>query len=232
MKKYLTNAKEGKTIFKKKELVVFINKILIPILCLSFVSAYISGLVLEKIKIFPEKYVCQSQLVIDPCINKDGDAEKSMDILKYNENYSLLIYSPSFLREVNSNLEKKYKNYLEIKAHLKVLYSENSQILTIQTVSQNKEEGINLSDTILKEVCEKSSEFFSYSKLLPLSHATVVEIINGSLTALILILSIVFVIIYGTLLAIYIYKKNKGLEKAQVNRRKRRKSNRYWNIYD
>ena len=225
MKKNIINEKEGKTIFKKKELVAFINKMLIPILCLSFISAFICGIALEKAKLFPEKYVCQSQLVIDPYINEDDDM-KRMDLLKYNENYNLLVYSPSFLKEVNLNLEKKYKNYLEIKSNLKILYSTNSQILTIQIVSKNKEEGINLSDVILKKLCEQGNKFFSYSKLSPISQATVIDTISNSTTSIILMLSILFVIIYGTLLAIYIYKKNKGLVKAQANRKKSRRNKR------
>lgn len=203
---------------------IFLNKILVPILCLAFISALISGLLLERAEVFPKKYVCQSQLVIDPYVDKDEDAVKSMDLLKYNENYSLLVYSPSFLKEVNSNLEKKYKNYSEIKSNLKILYSGTSQVLTIQVVSKNKKEGIDLADTILKKLCERGNKLFSYSKLSILSQATVVDIISNSTTSIIIMLYILFILIYGTILAVYIYLKNK--RECKVNRRNSRRNKR------
>lgn len=201
---------------------------------MSFISALFSELALEKFKVFPEKYVCQSQLVIDPYINKDEDGIKSMDLLKYNENYSLLVYSPSFLKEVNSNLEKEYKNYLEIKSKLKVLYSATSQVLTIQVVYKNEQESIDLADTIIKKLCERGNKLFSYSKLSLLSQATVVNIISSSTTSNIIMLCIVFIIIYGTILTVYIYKKiREGIKLlGEVAEEIKEKFNRCWNMYD
>ncbi|MBF8807227.1 MAG: hypothetical protein IC227_00925 [Enterococcus lacertideformus] len=157
-----------------------------------------------------------------------------MDLLKYNENYSLLVYSPSFLKEVNSNLEKEYKNYLEIKSKLKVLYSATSQVLTIQVVYKNEQESIDLADTIIKKLCERGNKLFSYSKLSLLSQATVVNIISSSTTSNIIMLCIVFIIIYGTILTVYIYKKiREGIKLlGEVAEEIKEKFNRCWNMYD
>lgn len=195
-------------------------------ICLSVVSALIGTFLLDKYELFPKRYVCQSQLVINPYVDKDDDNVKSMDLLKYNENYSLLVYSPSFLKEVNSNLEKKYTDYLKIKSKLKVLYSSTSQVLTVQVISTDKKESINLANTILKELCNKGNELFSHSKLSILSNASVVDVISNSKTTILSVLCMFFFILYGTVFMTYTYLKHRHKDEKRSRKNSRRKSHR------
>ncbi|KAB5920556.1 hypothetical protein GA617_10155, partial [Bifidobacterium adolescentis] len=77
----------------KKEVIALLKKAIIPVIVVAWVSAFISVVAIKYFNLLPETYVVQSQLVVNPKISAKEDSVKSMDLLKYNENYSLLVYS-------------------------------------------------------------------------------------------------------------------------------------------
>ncbi|EOS8052933.1 hypothetical protein DSH79_RS08575 [Enterococcus hirae] len=117
----------------KKEVIALLKKAIIPIILVAWVSAFVSVVAIKYFKLLPENYVVQSQLVVNPKTSEKEDSVKSMDLLKYNENYSLLVYSSSFLEKVAKKFDNPQysKDPLKLKPKIKVLYSPTSQVLTL-----------------------------------------------------------------------------------------------------
>lgn len=182
-----------------------LKKLATTIITLIVISSFISIAVLFAIKetnLLPKKYVIHSQVYIN---SKYDDKEKKEDYLKYNEDYSILIYSPKFLNEVRN--ETNFKTISELKSHIKVIYTNTSHIITLQQVIDNKKKGLEIADIILSKFYKQASELITYNKLTVLSKPCIVQEITYSNTLILLLLDLFF---FCLMLLVYLtYNKKK-----------------------
>lgn len=205
---------------EKKEVIAILKKRIIPIILCVWLTAFASVIAVKHFDILPKAYIVQSQLVINPKTTDKEDSVKSMDLLKYNENYSLLVYSSSFLDKVSKEFNnEKYEDPLKLKPKIKVLYSVTSQVLTLQINMDDEKEGIKLSNIMLKELRTAGNKLFSHSSLSILSYAVTTNEITYSTSLLLLVLSIVFFALYLSVILFYHYKKTNSHKKIRKRRR-------------
>ncbi|MFN6833106.1 hypothetical protein SFB97_07530 [Enterococcus hirae] len=205
----------------KKEVIALLKKAIIPIILVAWVSAFVSVVAIKYFKLLPENYVVQSQLVVNPKTSEKEDSVKSMDLLKYNENYSLLVYSFSFLEKVAKKFDNPQysKDPLKLKPKIKVLYSPTSQVLTLQVNMDDEKEGIKLANIMLEELRKEGNKLFSHSDLTVLSQAVTTNKISYSTSLLLMVLSFIFFAIYLSVFLFYQYKKK---HKHSKNKKRRR----------
>lgn len=205
----------------KKEVIALLKKAIIPIILIAWVSAFVSVVAIKYFKLLPENYVVQSQLVVNPKTSEKEDSVKSMDLLKYNENYSLLVYSSSFLEKVAKKFDSPQysKDPLKLKPKIKVLYSPTSQVLTLQVNMDDEKEGIKLANIMLEELRKEGNKLFSHSDLTVLSQAVTTNKISYSTSLLLMVLSFIFFAIYLSVFLFYQYKKK---HKHSKNKKRRR----------
>lgn len=205
----------------KKEVIALLKKAIIPIILVAWVSAFVSVVAIKYFKLLPENYVVQSQLVVNPKTSEKEDSVKSMDLLKYNENYSLLVYSSSFLEKVAKKFDNPQysKDPLKLKPKIKVLYSPTSQVLTLQVNMDDEKEGIKLANIMLEELRKEGNKLFSHSDLTVLSQAVTTNKISYSTSLLLMVLSFIFFAIYLSVFLFYQYKKK---HKHRKNKKRRR----------
>lgn len=205
----------------KKEVIALLKKAIIPIILVAWVSAFVSVVAIKYFKLLPENYVVQSQLVVNPKTSEKEDSVKSMDLLKYNENYSLLVYSSSFLKKVAKKFDNPQysKDPLKLKPKIKVLYSPTSQVLTLQVNMDDEKEGIKLANIMLEELRKEGNKLFSHSDLTVLSQAVTTNKISYSTSLLLMVLSFIFFAIYLSVFLFYQYKKK---HKHSKNKKRRR----------
>lgn len=166
----------------------------------SVLSIGVTFLINEK-NLLPKKYLIQSQVYVTP---KNEDNTKKEDYLKYNEDYSVLLYSPKFLSELLS--ETDFKTITDLKNHIKVIYTNTSHIITLQHVVDNKKKGLELADIILSKFNIQASEIVKYNKLTILSEPCVVQEIRYSNTLILLLLDLFFFCLLSLIYLIYIKK--------------------------
>ncbi|EOS7735755.1 hypothetical protein [Enterococcus hirae] len=205
----------------KKEVIALLKKAIIPIILVAWVSAFVSVVAIKYFKLLPESYVVQSQLVVNPKTSEKEDSVKSMDLLKYNENYSLLVYSSSFLEKVAKQFDSPQynKDPLKLKPKIKVLYSPTSQVLTLQVNMDDEKEGIKLANIMLEELRKEGNKLFSHSDLTVLSQAVTTNKISYSTSLLLMVLSFIFFALYLSVFLFYQYKKK---HKHRKNKKRRR----------
>ncbi|MBO1099810.1 hypothetical protein FQT06_07160 [Enterococcus hirae] len=204
----------------KKEVIALLKKSIIPIIIIAWITAFVSVVAIKYFKLLPETYVVQSQLVVNPKISEKEDSVKSMDLLKYNENYSLLVYSSSFLEKVAKQFDNsQFKDPLKLKPKIKVLYSPTSQVLTLQVNMDNEKEGIKLANIMLEELRTEGNKLFSHSDLTVLSKAVTTNKINYSTSLLLMVLSFIFFGIYVSSVLFYKYNQK---HKHTSNKKRRR----------
>ncbi|AND71507.1 MULTISPECIES: hypothetical protein [Enterococcus] len=205
----------------KKEVIALLKKAIIPIILVAWVSAFVSVVAIKYFKLLPENYVVQSQLVVNPKTSEKEDSVKSMDLLKYNENYSLLVYSSSFLEKVTKQFDSSQynKDPLKLKPKIKVLYSPTSQVLTLQVNMDDEKEGIKLANIMLEELRKEGNKLFSHSDLTVLSQAVTTNKISYSTSLLLIVLSFIFFALYLSVFLFYQYKKK---HKHRKNKKRRR----------
>ncbi|EMF0284553.1 hypothetical protein KGD06_002164 [Enterococcus hirae] len=204
----------------KKEVIALLKKSIIPIIIIAWITAFVSVVAIKYFKLLPETYVVQSQLVVNPKISEKEDSVKSMDLLKYNENYSLLVYSSSFLEKVAKQFDNsKFKDPLKLKPKIKVLYSPTSQVLTLQVNMDNEKEGIKLANIMLEELRTEGNKLFSHSDLTVLSKAVTTNKITYSTSLLLMVLSFIFFGIYVSSVLFYKYNQK---HKHTSNKKRRR----------
>lgn len=204
----------------KKEVIALLKKSIIPIIIIAWITAFVSVVAIKYFKLFPETYVVQSQLVVNPKISEKEDSVKSMDLLKYNENYSLLVYSSSFLEKVAKQFDNsQFKDPLKLKPKIKVLYSPTSQVLTLQVNMDNEKEGIKLANIMLEELRTEGNKLFSHSDLTVLSKAVTTNKITYSTSLLLMVLSFIFFGIYVSSVLFYKYNQK---HKHTSNKKRRR----------
>lgn len=205
---------------EKKEVIAILKKRIIPIILCAGLTAFASVIAVKHFNILPKTYIVQSQLVVNPKTTDKEDSVKSMDLLKYNENYSLLVYSSSFLDKVSKEFNnEKYEDPLKLKPKIKVLYSVTSQVLTLQINMDDEKEGIKLSNIMLKELRTAGNKLFSHSSLSILSYAVTTNETTYSTILLLLVLSIVFFALYLSVILFYHYKKTNSHKKIRKRRR-------------
>ena len=201
-------------------MIALLKKSIIPIIIIAWITAFVSVVAIKYFKLLPETYVVQSQLVVNPKISEKEDSVKSMDLLKYNENYSLLVYSSSFLEKVAKQFDNsQFKDPLKLKPQIKVLYSPTSQVLTLQVNMDNEKEGIKLANIMLEELRTEGNKLFSHSDLKVLSKAVTTNKITYSTSLLLMVLSFIFFGIYLSVFLFYQYKKK---HKHRKNKKRRR----------
>lgn len=204
----------------KKEVIALLKKSIIPIIIIAWITAFVSVVAIKYFKLLPETYVVQSQLVVNPKISEKEDSVKSMDLLKYNENYSLLVYSSSFLEKVAKQFDNsQFKDPLKLKPKIKVLYSPTSQVLTLQVNMDNEKEGIKLANIMLEELRTEGNKLFSHSDLTVLSKAVTTNKITYSTSLLLMVLSFIFFGIYVSSVLFYKYNQK---HKHTSNKKRRR----------
>lgn len=204
----------------KKEVIALLKKSIIPIIIIAWITAFVSVVAIKYFKLLPETYVVQSQLVVNPKISEKEDSVKSMDLLKYNENYSLLVYSSSFLEKVAKQFDNsQFKDPLKLKPQIKVLYSPTSQVLTLQVNMDNEKEGIKLANIMLEELRTEGNKLFSHSDLTVLSKAVTTNKITYSISLLLMVLSFIFFGIYVSSVLFYKYNQK---HKHTSNKKRRR----------
>lgn len=201
-------------------MMAILKKSIIPIILLAWMTAFASVVAVKYFDLLPKTYVVQSQLVVNPKITDKEDSVKSMDLLKYNENYSLLVYSSSFLDKVAEKFNnEQFKDPLKLKPKIKVLYSATSQVLTLQVSMDNEQEGIKLSNIMLEELRTEGNKLFTHSDLSVLSHAVTTNELTYSTSLLLVILSFVFFAIYLSAVLFYGYR-----QRHKHNQNKKRRS--------
>lgn len=201
-------------------MIALLKKSIIPIIIIAWITAFVSVVAIKYFKLLPETYVVQSQLVVNPKISEKEDSVKSMDLLKYNENYSLLVYSSSFLEKVAKQFDNsKFKDPLKLKPKIKVLYSPTSQVLTLQVNMDNEKEGIKLANIMLEELRTEGNKLFSHSDLTVLSKAVTTNKITYSTSLLLMVLSFIFFGIYVSSVLFYKYNQK---HKHTSNKKRRR----------
>lgn len=201
-------------------MIALLKKSIIPIIIIAWITAFVSVVAIKYFKLLPETYVVQSQLVVNPKISEKEDSVKSMDLLKYNENYSLLVYSSSFLEKVAKQFDNsKFKDPLKLKPKIKVLYSPTSQVLTLQVNMDNEKEGIKLANIMLEELRTEGNKLFSHSDLTVLSKAVTTNKITYSTSLLLMVLSFIFFGIYVSSVLFYKYNTK---HKHTSNKKRRR----------
>lgn len=211
----------------KKEVITILKKSIIPVILIAGLTACISVLVIQFFNILPQTYIVQSQLVINPKVSKAEDSTKSMELLKYNENYSLLVYSYDFLGKLTkSNTKLPVKDMVELKSKVKVLSSPTSQVLTLQVSLHDEKKGIKLCNIMLEELYREGNRLFTHSELTVLSRAATVNITTYSST---LLLTLMFFMILGVELSLVFYyqyyERHKHIDnKRRRNRNKRQRS--------
>lgn len=205
----------------KKEVIALLKKSIIPIIIIAWITAFVSVVAIKYFKLLPETYVVQSQLVVNPKISEKEDSVKSMDLLKYNENYSLLVYSSSFLEKVAKQFDRPQynKDPLKLKPKIKVLYSPTSQVLTLQVNMDDEKEGIKLANIMLEELRKEGNKLFSHSDLTVLSQSVTTNKISYSTSLLLMVLSFIFFALYLSVFLFYQYKKK---HKHKKNKKRRR----------
>lgn len=204
----------------KKEVITILKKSIIPVILIAWVTAFISVIAIKYFKLLPETYVVQSQLVVNPKISEKEDSVKSMDLLKYNENYSLLVYSSSFLEKVAKQFDNaQFKDPLKLKPKIKVLYSSTSQVLTLKVNLDDEKEGIKLANIMLEELRKEGNKLFSHSELTVLSKAVTTNKITYSTSLLLMVLSFIFFGIYVSSVLFYKYNQK---HKHTSNKKRRR----------
>ncbi|MBE8787343.1 YveK family protein [Enterococcus hirae] len=204
----------------KKEVIALLKKSIIPIIIIAWITAFVSVVAIKYFKLLPEIYVVQSQLVVNPKISEKEDSVKSMDLLKYNENYSLLVYSSSYLEKVAKQFDNsQFKDPLKLKPKIKVLYSPTSQVLTLQVNMDNEKEGIKLANIMLEELRTEGNKLFSHSDLTVLSKAVTTNKITYSTSLLLMVLSFIFFGIYVSSVLFYKYNQK---HKHTSNKKRRR----------
>lgn len=185
-----------------------LKKSAIPMILLTWMTSF---LIVDGVKYFnvlPKTYVIQSQVVVNPIITDKEDSVKSMDLLKYNENYNLLVYSFSFLDKVAKkfNNEQFKEEPLKLKSKIKVLYSANSQVLTLQVNMDNEQEGKKLSNIMLEELCTEGNKLFTQCNLSVLSYAASANEFTYSTSLILIILNFVFLTIYLLAILFFCYR--------------------------
>lgn len=204
----------------KKEVIALLKKSIIPIIIIAWITAFVSVVAIKYFKLLPEIYVVQSQLVVNPKISEKEDSVKSMDLLKYNENYSLLVYSSSYLEKVAKQFDNsQFKDPLKLKPKIKVLYSPTSQVLTLQVNMDNEKEGIKLANIMLEELRTEGNKLFSHSDLTVLSKAVTTNKITYSTSLLLMVLSFIFFGIYVS--SVLFYKYNQKYKHTSNKKRRR-----------
>lgn len=192
---------------KKKEVMVVLKRCFIPIILLSWTTSFLIVSGVKYFNILPKNYVIQSQLVVNPKITDKKDSVKSMDLLKYNENYSLLVYNSSFLDGVIKKFNnEQFKKSSELKSKIKVLYSATSQVLTLQVNMQNEQDGIKLANILLKELRSEGNKQFVQCDLSVLSYAFTTNEFTYSASLLLIIMSSFSCVIYLSVVLFYNYR--------------------------
>lgn len=192
---------------KKKEVMTILKRSFIPIILLSWATSFLIVSGIKYFNILPKTYVVQSQLVVNPKITDKKDSVKSMDLLKYNENYSLLVYNSSFLGEVIKKFNnEQFKKPSELKPKIKVLYSANSQVLTLQVNMKNEQDGIKLANVLLKELRSEGNKQFVQCDLSVLSYAFTTNEFTYSISLLLIVMSIFGCVIYLSVILLYNYR--------------------------
>ncbi|WP_445449090.1 Wzz/FepE/Etk N-terminal domain-containing protein [Enterococcus lactis] len=160
--------KVDKKLFKK-----LFKKFFIILILLAGGTSILLGSVFAKV--IPNNYSAKSQILIS-----ENEKEKNNDLLpfdlKYIGTYSVFMYTDEFLEEVHSNFSKKNKyNLDEIKDRLLVLTSEDSQIITIQVITNDKKDSVELSNLIAKTAIKKIPNHLNKYQLTMISKAKKVE---------------------------------------------------------
>ena len=196
----------------------------LPTIVLSAISSIFATYLFEVKDIFPTKYIAQSQMVININSDKDSDDVKKMDLLKYNENFNALMYSPDFLDNVNSKLEKTYKDVADLKSKISLIYSQNSQVITVQSVSGSKRESLDLVDVISKNLCTEGAKFFTYGTLAIMSSPKITNEFQQSITSVMLGFFTIFLTTYSIIFLFYINRRSKRSKKSKKNSRRSRRN--------
>lgn len=205
----------------KEEVITILKKNIIPIILLSWITAFVSMVAVKYFDVLPKTYVVQSQLVVNPKITDKEDSVKSMDLLKYNENYSLLVYSYTFLDKVLKEFNnEQFKDPLKLKPKIKVLYSSTSQVLTLQVSLNNEKDGIKLSNIMLEELHKEGNKQFTHSDLTVLSQAVTVDKLSYSASLISITLGLVFFVIYLTTMLVYKNEQSKRYKRKQKRKRR------------
>lgn len=179
-----------------------LSKIIFLLLILSIILSTGLTMTISKTNFLPQKFVIHSQIFINPKI-KNEDRKEINDYLEYNEDYSVLMYSPKFLKEILK--ETDYETIDELKTHIKIIYSTNSHILTLQQISDNKKEGLKLADIILSKFSKQASKVISYNELSIISEPYIVQVFSYSKS--IVFISLTIFLLCSLLLFYFLFKR-------------------------
>lgn len=179
----------------RKSLIVAFRNILIPVIILSSISGILS--VFMYTYVVPQDYSAESQLLISPKEEKQNMFTNPFD-LKYINTYSQLIYGEDLLGKVHekySNRKKYSTKY--IKDHLIVLLSTDSQVITIQVITPQKKNSIELANLIGEEAEKYIPTVLDTNKINLISKARKAnKIIGMTKKSYVLLSTTLFFIVY------------------------------------
>lgn len=195
-------------------LITIIFKIFfLPILIFSSISSAV--LLPLHDHIIPKNYSAKSQFLVTTTpelLNRNIDLSA-----KYISNYNLLMYSDSILSKVKK--EAGFQNYSidDLKKHLNIIYSEDSQIVTIQVITDNKNKSIKLANTILYVMRDEGPKLLPQNDISILGKAQRTDKLSTMPKKMYFIIVFCMFLVFYSLLIIYIfYVRQKVLLKIQI----------------
>lgn len=199
----------------KKMAISIVKTTFFPVVFLSLVSGYLLLPLYDHV--IPKNYSAKSQFMVEE--KKDSTNRYSEDqSSKYLSNYNLLIFGDIILEPVQKKLggDKKY-SIDEIKSYLNVIYSADSQIITIEIITDNKNESIKIANLILDETLNRIPKIVTANNLKEVAKANrVVEYSKLSKATYLGVTTILFMIFFS-LIVTYMFAVNQQLYcKAQI----------------
>lgn len=184
--------------YNKVYVIQILQKLLVPIIILSMVSAVFLLPLREKFS--PRYYRAQSQFIVEQ--RKDAIIAGYSDLYtKRINNYAIFSYGEHVLKLVNEKTDNKY-TFKELKSFLQVNYSSGSQIVTLKVTTKNRIDSVKIANAFLEVIIEESPKYFSFNELKVLSKANTVEAYtNVSKSQWYMVWVVIFLVIYMMLIS-------------------------------
>ncbi|EOJ96023.1 hypothetical protein WOQ_02705 [Enterococcus faecalis EnGen0340] len=184
--------------FNKVYVIQMFQKLLVPILILSLISAFFL-LPLQR-KFSPKYYSAQSQFIVEQPKNSINAGFSELYAKRIN-NYAIFAYGEHVLKLVSEKIDNKY-TFKQLKSFLKVNYSSDSQIITLKVTTKTRKDSVKIANAFLEVIIEESPKYFSFNELKVLSKAKAVEMYtNVSRSQWYMISFVIFFMIYVVLIS-------------------------------
>lgn len=201
---------------KNKRLAMAILKTtFFPIIILSLISGYLLLPLYDSV--IPKNYNAKSRFMVEEKkeLTKQYGGDQSS---KYLSNYNVLIFSDKILEPVQKKFGGKRKLALnDIKSSLNVIYSNDSQIITIEVITEDEDKSIKLANLLLDEVLTEIPKIITTNNLKEINKAIRADEHAKLSKTTYLGATIIFFMCFYSLIVVYIFIiKQKIYFKSQV----------------